>query len=45
VTVLVSEYAFPLGECVWEFERAAGLRGRESRHVERIFKIGGKHNG
>lgn len=45
VTVLVSEYAFPLGECVWEFERAAGLRGRESRHVERLFKIGGKHNG
>ena len=45
VTVLVSEYAFPLGECVWEFERAAGLRGRESRHVERLYKIGGKHNG
>lgn len=38
-TVLVSEYDFPIGEIVWEHERAAYLRGREKTHVERIYKV------
>jgi hypothetical protein len=37
-TVLVSEYEFP-GELLWSREKAAGLRGRESVHVERLYKV------
>lgn len=37
--VLVSEYYLPIGEIVFERERAAYMRGREKTHVERIYKV------
>jgi DNA adenine methylase len=40
VRVLVSEYDFPVGRVVWERMRAAGLRGREATHLERIYLVG-----
>ena len=41
VTVLVSEYSMPteIADCVWECPKAAGLRGRESVHHERLYRI------
>lgn len=44
-TVFVSEYAFPLGECVWTHERAAALRGRDKTHVERIYRVDTRDEG
>ena len=38
-TVLVSEYDFPIGEVVWERERASKLRVGGARHVERIYLL------
>lgn len=41
VTLLISEYDFPLGVCVWEHTRVAALRGAEKTHTERIYLVRG----
>ncbi len=40
--VYVSEYAFPLGKCVWQKDRAVKMTaGSGNRATERLFRIGG----